>query len=158
MRPPRLLADEMVGTLARYLRMMGCDTTYARGWTDDEIVRRARVEGRVVITRDRALSRRASGAVLLTSPRLEDQVRATWAAFPAWTPEVRFDRCTVCNGTLQGFRPETNSDRVAGVPWDRVEAGLPVYRCADCGHVYWEGSHTEHVRRRLGEWSARRPG
>jgi uncharacterized protein len=157
-RPPRILADEMVGTLARYLRMMGCDTTYARGWTDDEIVRRARAEARIVITRDRQLSARASPAILLTSPRLEDQVRTTWAAFPEWSPELRFERCTVCNGTLQEFRASESSDRLQGVPWDRVKAGLPLYRCADCGHLYWDGSHTDNVRRRLRQWAERRPG
>jgi uncharacterized protein len=154
MAPPRLLADEMVGSLARYLRMMGCDTTYARGWTDDEILRRAVLEDRVVVTRDRQLSARAAKSVLLTSGRLEDQVRAAWVAFPELTAEIRFDRCTVCNGELVpqpagGARREDD-----GIPWDRVSAGLALYRCRDCAHVYWEGTHTDGVRRRLQAWAA----
>ncbi|MGI0129790.1 MAG: Mut7-C RNAse domain-containing protein, partial [Thermoplasmata archaeon] len=94
MTPPRVLADEMVGSLARYLRFLGCDTTYARGWTDEEIVRRARAEERVVFTRDQQLSRRAAGSLLLLSGRLDEQVRAVWAAFPDLSKEVRFERCT----------------------------------------------------------------
>ena len=156
MPPPRLLADEMVGRLARYLRFLGCDTEYARGWSDDEIVRRASAEGRVVVTRDLQLSRRAKNSLLLTSSRLEDQLRATWAAFPDIPPEPRFERCTECNGALSRFEPAAPS-AADGIPWERVAGGLRLYRCGACGHVYWEGSHTDDVRRRLRAWAAGSP-
>lgn len=143
----------MVGSLARYLRMLGCDTTYARGWSDEEIVRRARSEDRVVVTRDRELARRAPRSVLLTSPRLADQVRAAWTAFPNLSSEVRFDRCTLCNAPLERAALPASRSTAPGVPWDRVAAGLPLYRCTECGHLYWEGSHTEGVRRRLRAWA-----
>ncbi|MGI0156358.1 MAG: Mut7-C RNAse domain-containing protein, partial [Thermoplasmata archaeon] len=71
--------------------------------------------------------------------------------------EVRLERCTVCNGVLAPYGP-LGDDRRAGVPWDRVDAGLELYRCRDCDHVYWEGSHTDAVRRRLRAWAAVRPG
>jgi uncharacterized protein len=150
---PRFLADEMVGRLARYLRMMGADTTCARGRSDDEIVRDAAAEGRIVVTRDRELAHRSGRALLLTSPRIDDQVRAVWAAVPELARELRFDRCTLCNGGLVVdpiSEPNSESD---GVPWDRVRAGLALYRCPDCGHRFWEGSHTSEVRRRLRAWS-----
>lgn len=156
MAPPRLLADEMVGSLARYLRMMGCDTTYARGWSDAEIVRTARLEDRVVVTRDRQLARRAEKSLLLTSPRLEDQVRSAWAAFPEVGAEVRFERCTLCNGLLGRSSVPASGADADGIPWDRVSAGLPLYRCRECGHAYWEGSHTAEVRRRLRAWASER--
>ncbi len=153
MATPRLLADEMVGSLARYLRMMGCDTTYAQGWSDEEIVRNARAEDRIVVTRDRDLSRRAGRALLLTSPRLEDQVREVWRAIPGVATEIRFERCTLCNGplALEDYHAVTSEQE--GIPWDRVAAGMPLYRCGHCGHAYWEGSHTAEVRRRLREWT-----
>ena len=154
--PPRLLADEMVGSLARYLRFLGCDTTYARGWSDEEIVRRASVDDRVVLTRDRQLSRRAARALLLTSSRLEDQLRAAWAAFPDLPSEVQFQRCTLCNGILTRYEAVGPALRDDGIPWDRVTGVLPLYRCGDCGHIYWEGSHTAEVRRRLRAWAAER--
>jgi uncharacterized protein len=152
--PPRLLADEMVGRLARYLRMFGCDTLYAKDWTDEEIARVARTEDRVVVTRDRELSRRAVKAVLLTSPRIEDQVRQVLAAFPDLSWEVRLERCTVCNGQLQPYQPTGEGLGEEGVPWDRVAGGLPLYRCSACAHVYWEGTHTAGLRDRLQHWVA----
>lgn len=143
----------MVGSLARYLRLMGCDTRYVRGFSDEEILRCAIDEDRVLLTRDRELARRATKSVLLTSPRLEDQVRAAWAALPDVPSEVRFERCTLCNGLLSRYAPGAGAPRDEGIPWERVAAGLPLYRCEECGHVYWEGSHTADVRRRLHEWA-----
>lgn len=151
------MADEMVGRLARYLRILGCDTTYVRGWSDDDIVARAKQEDRIVVTRDRDLARRATGSILLTSSRLEDQVRTMRAAFPDLTPEVRFERCTLCNGGLARWENPPPAPAEAGVPWERVARGLPLYRCEECGHLYWEGSHTAEVRRRLREWSPEVP-
>ena len=156
MPPPRLLADEMVGSLARYLRMLGCDTLYARGWSDEEIVRRGRSEDRVVLTRDRQLARRAERAVLLTSTRLEDQLRTTWTEVPGVPADVRFERCTLCNGRLLPEEAGRSPAPGDGVPWDRVSAGLGLFRCSECGHRYWDGSHTAEVRRRLRAWAAGR--
>src|SRR5580658_184832 len=63
--PARWWADEMLGRLARYLRMVGLDTAYVPGLTDDEVVRRAGAEGRTLLTRDRQLARRVPGAFLV---------------------------------------------------------------------------------------------
>jgi len=150
---PRFLADEMVGRLARYLRIVGCDTSYARGLSDEAILRVAETEGRVILTRDRELATRAKRVVLLRSTNLTDQWRALRDAFPEVPIDLRFTRCTECNGELARVDVRPGSVEVDGVPWDRVRAGLPLYRCADCGHYYWEGSHTADVRARLASWA-----
>jgi hypothetical protein len=150
---PRWLADEMVGRLARYLRFVGCDTAYAQGLSDDEILDRARAEDRVILTRDRRLAARAERALLLGSPDLAEQWRAVHAAFPDLPTEVRFERCTECNGRLEPTVAPPPQDRTEGVPWDRVDRGLPLFRCASCGHLYWEGSHTAEIRTRLASWT-----
>ncbi len=153
MAAPRFLADEMVGRLARYLRFQGCDTRYAKGMADDEIVRIAEAEDRVVLTRDRALAAHARRSLLLTSTALKDQWVAVARAFPDLPREVTFTRCTVCNGPLAREEPHRAEPEGAGVPWSRIHAGLPLYRCPDCGHRYWEGSHTARVRDVLRAWA-----
>ena len=153
MTAPRWLADEMVGRLARYLRFVGCDTVYARGMSDPEIVALAEREGWVVLTRDRSLARRAPRALFLTCPHLREQWRAVRAAYPDVPTQVGFERCTECNGPLRAADPPPVPDRDPRVPWDRVAGGMPLYRCASCGHFYWEGSHTEQMRARLEAWS-----
>jgi uncharacterized protein len=145
---PPLLADEMLGRLARYLRMLGCDTAYARGWSDDEIAKRAPEDGRRLLTRDRALARRVPGSVLLSHADLEGQLREVLRAIPDVSRELRFERCTLCNGNLAPVGPAPPTSGSGGRPPD----GRTIYRCGACGHEYWDGSHTAAVRRRLEEW------
>jgi len=154
---PPLLADEMVGRLARYLRFVGCDVTYVRGLSDDDVVRLARNEHRVILTRDRRLAEVAERSVLISSPNIAQQWRAVRAALPELPTEVRFDRCTACNGQLARVAVPEPAGGPESVPWDRVAAGLPLYRCTACAHLYWEGTHTESIRARIAEWSREGP-
>jgi len=147
----------MVGRLARYLRFVGCDTIYARGLSDAEILKKANGEDRIIVTRDRMLAARARRSVLLTSPHLADQWRTLRALHPEIPSEVSFVRCTECNGLLDPFVPTAGSTPAPGIPWDRVARGLPLFRCAECGHVYWEGTHTDHIRAQLARWAKEDP-
>ncbi len=61
---PRFLADEMLGTLVKWLRIMGYDTLYAKDMKDGEIAAMARGEGRTLLTRDKALARTVAGTGL----------------------------------------------------------------------------------------------
>ncbi len=147
----------MVGRLARYLRFVGCDVAYVRGVPDEDLLRLAEGEERVIVTRDRKLSERAPRAVLLESTDIASQWRAVRVAFPDLPNDVRFERCTECNGRLRPAVAPAPVDGPEGIPWDRVAGGLALFRCPDCDHFYWEGSHTASIRRRLAEWSATPP-
>ncbi len=153
--PPRWLVDEMLGRLARYLRFVGGDVVYLQGLADEKVRDRARAEGRVLVTRDRELARRVPHAVLLTSPLLGEQ----WAELRRQHPEIptdlRFERCTLCNGALRALPPSAPDppDR-RGRPL-RHAPGVPRYGCEACGHVYWEGTHTAKIRAQLAAWSTR---
>ena len=148
--PPRFLADEMLGRLARYLRMTGCDTVYVRGWSDEEIARRAEAEQRILLTRDRALADRVTPSVLLRTVAVAEQwaeVRRARADLPA---EVSFERCTLCNGPLRPA-PRPSGHDASGSheePGDR-----PIFECTVCAHRYWEGSHTRRVREAVRRWA-----
>jgi uncharacterized protein len=141
----------MLGRLARYLRFVGCDTIYGRGLPDEALTALAHRDGRVLLTRDRALSARTPGAFLVSSPRLSEQwrqVRARWPEIPA-VPS--FDRCTLCNGELQRQAGPPAPDR-GGMPPEVRRGEAPLYVCRDCGHAYWDGSHTRRIRERLEAW------
>jgi len=150
--PPRWLVDEMLGRLARYLRFVGCDTVYVRGASDDELLERAARERRILLTRDRLLSRRSPSALLLESSVLADQWRSVRAAWPAVPTEVAFARCSLCNGEL---RPRPVGEEAATdtrIPAKVRAGGGPLFACAECGHLYWEGSHTASIRSQIAAW------
>ena len=143
----------MLGRLTRYLRFVGLDTAYARGLTDQEVAIWAQEEGRFLLTRDRGLAQRVPDSLLLGSGVLVDQWRAVQHRFPDLPSEVRFDRCTLCNGLLSPYRPPADRPLPPGAPAERIRAGLALYKCQACGHLYWEGSHTVDVRARLRAWA-----
>ncbi|MCI4336327.1 MAG: Mut7-C RNAse domain-containing protein [Thermoplasmata archaeon] len=151
MDEPRWLADEMLGRLARYLRFLGHDTAYARGELDAAIAERARVEQRVLLTRDRALAARAPGALLLISPALDEQLRTVRRAYPQYRYALTFERCTLCNGRLAPAPAGDARGTLPGAPAARNGRALTVFLCDQCGHAYWEGSHTANIRTRVSE-------
>ncbi|MEM4516988.1 MAG: Mut7-C RNAse domain-containing protein, partial [Desulfurococcaceae archaeon] len=52
---PRFIVDTMLGTVARWLRILGYDTVYDKSAEDWQIIRRAELEKRIIVTRDRGL-------------------------------------------------------------------------------------------------------
>ena len=52
------IVDTMLGTLAKWLRILGFDTLYEAGMDDDIILKLATENGRIIISRDRELCSR----------------------------------------------------------------------------------------------------
>jgi len=150
---PRFAADEMLGSLARWLRIMGYDTTYERDRGDDEILRRSMEGGRTLLTRDEELARRGQPSSLyITSDELDRQLLQVMQAHYLEVDES-LARCTVCNGELRSVpKEEVGGD----VPAGALENNHEFFRCASCGKVYWKGSHWNNIRRRLAELDAQR--
>jgi uncharacterized protein with PIN domain len=147
--PPRLFVDAMLGRLARWLRLMGYDTAYWREGSDTALIRRARAEGRWIVTGDRQLAgRRGVRAILVTSASLDDQmveVRASLKGLGSREPEP-FSRCPECNGVLENLPAEDARDLVPAYVWHTQSA---FRRCSQCGRVYWKGTHWPGMQARL---------
>ncbi len=138
----------MLGRLARWLRILGYDTLYNPRWPDDELARRARAEGRILLTRDRALAHRPGlRALLVESERLEAQL-AQVAHTLGLDAAGYLSRCPACNDLLET------------VPRSWAWGYVPPYTfvtqhefrlCPTCNRFYWRGTHSE----RMGEVLAR---
>jgi len=157
---PRFIVDNMLGTLARWLRMLGYDTVYDRNAEDWEIIRRAELENRYVVTRDRALHHKAirSGVRSIYIPDADMATRLAYIALLAGIRLYIDPEKTRC--------PEDNTPLVK-VSRESVRGKVPeaVYRlysdfwiCKRCGKVYWVGSHWRVIeeilskaREKLGE-------
>lgn len=143
----RLLVDAMMGRLARWLRLMGYDAAYWRDGSDDDLVRHAQREGRLVITRDRALAgRRDVAALLVNAETLDGQISEVRTALGG-TPEP-FTRCPECNAVLIDLPHADARLLVPPYVWHTQHL---FRRCPDCGRVYWKGTHWPGMQARLGE-------
>jgi uncharacterized protein with PIN domain len=151
-RPLRLLADGMLGRLAKWLRLLGYDTAYDNAAADPDLARRARVEGRVLLTRDRELAaRRGLRTLLIQSEVLEEQVREVQDAL-GLPPDPALSRCAVCNTVLEPVSPEDVAERV---PPYVLRTQREFRRCPSCGRVYWPGTHVDEMREQLEQFESR---
>jgi uncharacterized protein with PIN domain len=144
--PTRFVVDGMLGSLARWLRILGYDTDYVNQRDDAELVRVARAEDRVLLTRDRELAgRRGVRTLLIESQSLDDQLAQVTASFPL-PPGSHPGRCSVCNSVLVEARPEEVAHRV---PRYVLKRHSHFHRCPGCDRVYWRGSHWRNMQARL---------
>jgi hypothetical protein len=138
----KIACDAMLGSLATWLRLLGRDTTYAANIDDDALLDHAQREGRVVLTRDRELARRARDAIVVRSTAVATQIQEVRGPL-----DLRLEldpataRCSMCNGQLERA-PDT-----AVAP-----SGKPAHQCTGCGRLYWSGTHVDRIRARLAQW------
>jgi uncharacterized protein with PIN domain len=136
----------MLGSLARWLRILGYDTDYVNQRDDAELVRISRAESRVLITRDRELAgRRGLKSLLIESQLLDEQLAQVTAAFPL-PAGTHPGRCSVCNSILVEATPEEVAHRV---PRYVLRRHRQFMLCAGCDRVYWRGSHWRNIQARL---------
>jgi len=134
----------MLGSLARWLRMMGYDTVYDKTKEDPDIAQLARAESRFILTRDRELSREP-GALLLENEDLDGQLKAVATRYGLKFNESMI-RCSTCNGELLDLPKEEAKGKV---PDGAFEVNEKFWKCSKCEKIYWKGTHWEGITERL---------
>ncbi|NLG48727.1 MAG: hypothetical protein GX552_01290 [Chloroflexi bacterium] len=148
---PRFLADATLGKLARWLRILGYDTRLGDASLNAaQLVRLARAEQRILLTRDSAVARRRGvRAVLIRSGQLEQQMAQLQDELGV-SAVAPFTRCPVCNVELEA------------IPKDRAWGQVPPYVfctqdefrvCPNCDRFYWRGTHRQLMGERVAEWA-----
>lgn len=142
----KFIADAMLGKLAKWLRMLGYDTLYYSDIDDDELVRFAIREDRILLTRDRLLCRRRmvrARCVFVDWGTTGEQVRQVMKQLDLkLSRDLLFTRCTVCNGEIA---PISKSELYGRVPPYVFQTQSEFGFCANCDKIYWRGTHVEHV-------------
>jgi uncharacterized protein with PIN domain len=143
---PRFLADEMLGTLVKWLRIMGYDTSYAKDMKDEEIAALALREGRSLLTRDKALAKIVGcSGLYVISDVIEEQVAQVARAYG-----LNFDasntRCALCNGALMPIPPDEARNEVPVRSFGMTDR---FFRCQGCSKLYWEGTHWNKIKERM---------
>lgn len=141
---PRFVADAMLGRLAKWLRMMGYDVTFFHDADDMVLLRHARAESRLLLTRDRALARRAGSlGVVIHSQTVEAQLQELAERGLIAGPQEE-TRCPLCNAVLVEIAREQARDRVPPYVFQTQEE---FYECPTCHRIYWAGTHWQNVTR-----------
>ena len=139
---PKFSVDEMLGSLARWLRIMGYDTVYHRDQSDTEIVNTASEQGRFLLTRDKELAFRAGDeGLFVVDDDVLGQLKQVVEAL-GLTLDESLTRCTICNGELETLPPQEAKELV---PEGAFKNNDQFYRCSECGKIYWKGSHIKKI-------------
>lgn len=150
-KEPRFLADSMLGRLATWLRLLGCDVEDSRRIPDGELVRRAAEGGRVLLTRDTRLVTHPDlrGRVLFVrGDRYPEQLRQVVRRFGIDPRAKLLTRCVRCNEPLLPVEKEAVRDRVPPYVFRTQET---FRRCPACGRIFWRATHAERMERHLAE-------
>jgi uncharacterized protein with PIN domain len=146
----RFAADCMLGTLAKWLMILGHDVAYFRVIEDADLVAFANREKRIILTSDRRLVQRRNARphVLVEGHDVREQIdQVLRACRLSIRPDRLFGRCLKCNAPTEPVPPQ------------EARAEVPVYvyrtqsrftRCARCRRLYWRATHVARMLERLG--------
>lgn len=150
----RFVVDTMLGDVARWLRVLGYDTLYSRNYEDWKLLYLAENEGRILITRDAGLYRRAKkkgiNALLLDTTEIPEELAfIAMKTCIALKVDFKKTRCPQCNTPL---RYVENVNEIAPyVPLSVREKYKDFWFCDKCKKAYWVGNHWKTISRILEE-------
>jgi uncharacterized protein len=143
----------MLGKLARWLRILGQDVIYGPHLSGHGLIRAARAEERLILTRDRRLKQKQPPPfIMIASDRYREQLRQVIDTCRLEIGAVVFTRCVECNALLEPKARET------------VEALVPpfVYAsqeqfswCPVCRKIYWAATHYQRMLEELNKLAVR---
>ncbi len=143
--PPRFICDHMLGSLAKWLRLLGFDTVYPGPLGDREVATKTYDESRVLLTRDKDLAARVKDSIYVASDDLDEQLAAVVHALHLGLSNS-LSLCSVCNVPIIEIERELVRSEV---PPTVFELQKEFWKCPTCGRLYWRGTHWEDMVKRI---------
>ncbi len=138
----KILCDQMLGTLAKWLRILGFDTFYENAeMSDEDLLNIAKGENRTIFTRDKELIIRGKkknlNVISIETTDLDLQLNQALKHVNIDEKSI-LSRCTLCNTVLD----TVEKNKVQGkVPSKVFENNEKFWFCSKCNKFYWMGSH-----------------
>lgn len=143
----RFAADFMLGRLAKWLRIIGCDVIYGRHLTGYGLIRAARAENRLILTRDRRLKQKQPPPfVLIESDHYRDQLRQVIRHCGLEIGAKVFSRCIDCNTPLEPRSRDSVRPLVAPYVFSSQQE---FFSCPVCRRIYWPATHRQKMLEEL---------
>ncbi len=148
----RFIADDNVGKLARWLRMLGYDTLFINGLDDNRLIRLALKEDRVLLTRDTQIMKRrvvsigCLKALFIEGDNPREQLCQVVRVMGLDCRDKQFTRCLECNGVLL---PRSKEDVREVVPPYVFKTQDQFMQCPGCQRIYWRGTHWHRMKEEI---------
>ncbi|MEE3005399.1 MAG: Mut7-C RNAse domain-containing protein [Chloroflexota bacterium] len=149
------MVDINVGRLAKWLRAMGYDTIFPKENGDNELVRIALRENRVLVTRDAGIALRRvvrlgqMSVALIEKDDLRSQLKQLVQDLEL-DLSGGFSLCVCCNEPLHSIDKQ---DVVDLLPPYALLTPPKLFECPECRRVYWPGTHWANMKSELSQVS-----
>jgi len=143
----RLLADFMLGKLARELRLLGIDCAYEKDTDSYQLLKKAKSIGGVILTRNTKLKDKES-VVFIKSEKVVEQISQVLSVFANLTIRP-MTRCLDCGTTLEARDKASVKSKVPLYVYRTQER---FYSCPSCQKIDWRGTHYEDMQRRVDQY------
>ncbi|MCK4902597.1 MAG: Mut7-C RNAse domain-containing protein [Thermoplasmatales archaeon] len=142
----KFLCDQMLGTLAKWLRIYGFDTFYAsRDMDDPEVLEISKKENRILISRDKnliiAARRENLKTIEISTTDLDEQISIVLGNIKPDKTKI-LSRCIICNAKVEDIKKQNVEDKVPEKVFKNKEK---FWLCKNCNKIYWQGSHYEKM-------------
>ncbi len=139
----KFTVDQMLGKLAKWLRLMGYDIFFPEGMLDDSmIIKMSKEQNRIIITRDYEVYIRYPLSIFEQHQDVDGQIYDFLDHF-TFNMKNAFSRCPVCNGILKDY----DGDMQKLPPY--IRKNRHIYICTSCGKIYWDGSQYTKILEKL---------
>ena len=130
----------MLGKLAKWLRILGYNTLYFKKIEPKELVKIAKSEKRIILTRNSHLSEfiKPDKFIYINSLIINEQLKQVISSLNLNTKSGLFSICTICNEKVRKIKKENIKEKVP--PYVFQENSI-FYICPKCKRLYWMGSH-----------------
>lgn len=153
----KLLCDQMLGSLAKWLRIFGFDTFYANNeMTDEDLLHIATIEKRIIISRDKELilkgKKQNINVIEIKNTDLNDQLKLVLNLIKI-DEKLVLSRCTLCNTILKTIEKSKVEGKVPRKVFDNNDE---FWFCNKCKKFYWMGSHYKKITDKIDEITKRK--
>jgi uncharacterized protein with PIN domain len=148
----KFIADNNVGKLARWLRLIGYDTLLLKQKNDGQMIKIALSESRVILTKDAQFMKRrlvTNGTVKTVHIKQDDpklQVREVVETLNLDYQFKPFSLCLECNQVLIARDREEVRNLI---PPHVFETQTQYTECPACHRIYWPGTHWQAMVKKL---------
>lgn len=132
-----------MGRLVRWLRIIGQDVSYGSHLSGHGLIRTARKEGRLILTRDRGILKKSPPETLIIrSDHFREQLKQVIQSCGLDPLGKAFTRCVECNQVLKTVDKTSVQDRVPPYVYATQDN---FSLCQHCKRIYWPATHHDKM-------------
>ncbi|MFW9991682.1 MAG: Mut7-C RNAse domain-containing protein [Candidatus Odinarchaeota archaeon] len=141
--------DQMLGGLARWLRILGYDTHYEKSGSSAILYGKSLAESRLFITRSGFFHNKAK-AVVVRSEKIEELLAELKEIIALdLTLDLSRTRCATCNGELREITVDDLSEAFKQDHSGTISRYSDFSQCIACRKIYWVGVHFKQIEETL---------